>query len=107
MPRRTRGKSWQRESVMLAGVADREKFCADVTTRVTDALCVVVAFTPVIVSGYVPSGAVASVVMANCEPPAPVTVVGVRVALPTVDGRPASESATAPVKPLIALTVTV
>jgi hypothetical protein len=93
-------------TVRVVGVTPKLKFGGCGMTRVAVAVWVVVPLVPVIVSGYVPGGALASVVTFSCDVPAAETTAGLNVADPTDDGNPLSDSATSPMKPLTPVTVT-
>lgn len=75
-----------------------EKSPADVTTRVTDAVCVSEPLVPVMVNGKLPVGVVVLVVTVNVELPEVFTEPGLNDALAPA-GSPLALRATVPVKP--------
>ena len=76
------------------------------TTSVTIAVCVRLPLVPVMVTVELPAGVVLLVATVNVEVPAPLTDPGVKVAVAPA-GKPLALSITAPLKPLMALTVAV
>ena len=77
------------------------------TARVTPVVCDSVPLLPVIVSGEVPVGVEASVLIVSVEvPEPPVTVAGLNVPVAPA-GRPDTDRETSPVKPFCGDTVTV
>jgi hypothetical protein len=78
----------------------------ELTVKLTLAECVRLPLVPVIVRVEVPAAAELLVVMVSVDVPEPLTEAGLRVAV-TPAGAPLTPNATAPLKPLIALTVAV
>jgi hypothetical protein len=89
------------------GVAATEKSGAGAgfTTRVTEAVCVVVPLVPVMVNGKLPVGVVLLVVIVSVELPE-VSGVGLNVPLAPA-GNPLTVRSTLPVNPPLGVTVTV
>ena len=89
-----------------AGLAVSEKSVppAELTFNVTCVLCCRVPPVPVMVSGKVPGGVLASVFTVSVEEPEPLTEVGLKLAV-TPAGRPLTEKFTVPEKPFVAVTV--
>ena len=95
----SRGLSWK----PLPAVALTQ---GEVTTRVTEAECETPPLVPTIVRWKVPIGVEVAVEMVSVEVPEAVMLAGLKLE-PAFAGRPWTESATVPEKPLMAPTVTV
>ena len=93
-------------TVCEAGVADREKSAAALTTRVTVVEWVSAPLVPMIVSVNVPVGVVAEVVTLIVLLPDPATEVGANVAAAPA-GSPLALKVTVPVNPFVGVTVAV
>lgn len=91
--------------VTAVGEAEMVKFGSAVTLSVTVVDAVVEPLVPVIVTLAAPTVAVCAAVKVRVLPADPVTDAGLNAAV-TPDGRPLTVNATVPLKPLIALTVT-